>query len=163
MNFFSKCKSFLLLNKKTKVLFCEAFIFLGWARVLKMKKFSRIAPGLGEYMGETHHDVIESERQIIKDISSAIHLMSRYTFWESQCLVKGIAGLKMLERREIDSTLYLGTTREIDGKLVAHAWLRSGPFYVSGAEEMKRFTVVSMFAKRTGSKKGESHEKRMRS
>ncbi|MGG7620206.1 lasso peptide biosynthesis B2 protein [Bacillus coreaensis] len=162
MKWFSKCKYFLLLETKTKILLCEAFIFLGWARILKLRNFSLVVPILGDYMEETHHDLIESQRQIIRDISSAIHLMSKYTFWESQCLVKGIAGLKMLERRKIDSTLYLGTAREIDGKLIAHAWLRSGPFYVSGAEEMKRFTVVSMFAKRTDSKKGESHEERMR-
>ncbi len=148
MKLFSKLKTLVLLDKKTKLLFFEAFIFLGWARILKVRRFSQIAPSLGEYMIESHHDVIESERQIIKDISNAIHHMSKYTLWESQCLVKGIAGIKMLERRKIDSTLYLGTARERDGHLVAHAWLRSGPFYISGAEEMKRFTVVSMFAKR---------------
>ena len=38
--------------------------------------------------------------------------MSRYTFWESQCLVKAIAGMKMLERRHIESTLYLGTAKD---------------------------------------------------
>ena len=54
--------------------------------------------------------------------------MSKYTFWESQCLVKAIAGMKMLERRQIESTLYLGTAKDELGKLIAHAWLRSGPF-----------------------------------
>lgn len=77
--------------------------------------------------------------------------MSKYTLWESQCLVKAIAGMMMLERRGIDSTIYLGTTRDEDGKMIAHAWLRSGPFYVSGSEGMKQFTVVGMFAKRVSS------------
>ena len=31
------------------------------------------------------------------------------------------------------------------GRLIAHAWLRSGPFYVTGAEEMGMFTVVAAF------------------
>ena len=72
--------------------------------------------------------------------------MSRYTFWESECLVKAMAGMKMLERRGIESTLYLGTAKDETG-LIAHAWLRSGTFYVSGAEVMERFTVVAQFAK----------------
>ena len=29
-----------------------------------------------------------------------------------------------------------------NGELIAHAWLRSGPFYITGAEVMERFTVV---------------------
>ena len=77
-------------------------------------------------------------------------MMSRYTFWESQCLVKAIAAMKMLEKRQIESTLYLGTAKDETGNMIAHAWLRSGPFYITGVEEMKRFTVVSKFAKRIG-------------
>ena len=68
----------------------------------------------------------------LSNISQAIHIMSRYTFWESQCLVKAIAAMKMLERRQIESTLYLGTAKDENGKLIAHAWLRSGPFYING-------------------------------
>ncbi len=83
----------------------------------------------------------------LKNVANAIRIMSNYTFWESQCLVKAIAGMKMLERRHIDCTLYLGTARDEKGSMIAHAWLRSGNFYVSGAEGMERFTVVGMFAK----------------
>ena len=54
--------------------------------------------------------------------------MSKYTFWESQCLVKAIAGMKMLERRNIESTLYLGTAKDAKGQMYrSDAWLRSGP------------------------------------
>ena len=54
----------------------------------------------------------------------------------------------MLERRNIDSTLYLGTAKDYQGQFIAHAWLRSGPFYLTGAEEMGRFIVVGKFAKK---------------
>ena len=52
----------------------------------------------------------------LASISQAIHLMSRYTFWESECLVKAIAGMKMLEKRNIESTLYLGTAKDENGE-----------------------------------------------
>jgi hypothetical protein len=55
--------------------------------------------------------------------------------------------MKMLERRNIESTVYLGTAKDENGKLIAHAWLRSGSFILTGSEEMSRFVVVSKFAK----------------
>jgi hypothetical protein len=136
------------LDPKTKLIFLEAYLFLAWARILKMMPFSKVAPTLGNHMKETSQKYIESNNDILKDVSYALHIVSSYTFWESQCLVKAFAGMKMLHRRGIESTLYLGTTRDETGKMIAHAWLRSGPFYISGAEGMEKFTVVSMFAKR---------------
>ncbi|MDQ0242537.1 hypothetical protein J2S09_000073 [Bacillus fengqiuensis] len=97
-------------------------------------------------MAETTTIDNPSHRENIRFVSDAIHIMSRYTFWESMCLVKAIAGMKMLQRRQIESTLYLGTARDEEGKMIAHAWLRSGSYFVSGAEEKDRFTVVAKFA-----------------
>ncbi len=76
--------------------------------------------------------------------------MSRHTWWESQCLVMAIAAMKMLDRRGIESTLYLGTARDADGKMIAHAWLRSGNIYLTGFEEMRKFTVVGKFGNAAG-------------
>ncbi|WP_459500046.1 lasso peptide biosynthesis B2 protein [Bacillus sp. C1] len=148
MNIVKRLRIFLLLDTKTKLLLIEAFIFLGWARVLKSISFSKVAPSLGDYMNETSFTHIQLHRDTLKNVSHAICIMSRYTLWESQCLVKAIAGMKMLEKRQIESTLYLGTAKDDSGKLIAHAWLRSGPCYITGAEGMEKFTVVGTFAKR---------------
>ncbi|HDR7686142.1 lasso peptide biosynthesis B2 protein [Bacillus toyonensis] len=148
MNIVKRLRVFLLLNMETKLLFLETFIFLGWARVLKSITFSKVAPSLGDYMNETSVAQIQQHEDTLKEVSEAISIMSRYTFWESQCLVKAIAGMKMLEKRDIESTLYLGTAKDNSGALIAHAWLRSGSFYVTGSEGMEKFTVVGSFAKR---------------
>ncbi|PGK39345.1 stage V sporulation protein S [Bacillus anthracis] len=148
MNIVKRLRVFLALNMETKLLFLEAFIFLGWARVLKSITFSKVAPSLGDYMNETSVAQIQQQGDTLKKVSEAISIMSRYTFWESQCLVKAIAGMKMLEKRHIESTLYLGTAKDNNGELIAHAWLRSGSFYVTGSEGMEKFTVVGSFAKR---------------
>lgn len=155
MKIVKKMMSFFKLSFDTKLLFIEAFILLGWARILKMIPFSKLAPTLGSHMEETTYHPINIDRKQIKKVSTAIHVMSRYTFWESQCLVKAIAGMKMLNRRKIESTLYLGTARDEQGKMVAHAWLRSGPLYISGSEGMEKFTVVSIFAKKVKQKEYE--------
>lgn len=160
MSILIKVKAFFGLDRKTKLLFAEAFFYLAWGRYLKRKAFFKIAPSLGAQMGETSFKTDPSSLQFSKNVSSAIHVMSRYTFWESACLVKAIAAMKMLEKRKVESTLYLGTAKGETGKLIAHAWLRSGSFYVSGSEEMERFTVVAKFAKEInmGKREGASYD-----
>lgn len=144
-----KLRTFLSLNWKMKKLLFECYLYLGWARILKIISFSKVAPTLGIQMEETTFALNSTNKEMLSNISQTIHIVSRYTFWESQCLVKAIAAMKMLERRRIESTLYLGTTKDEKGKLVAHAWLRSGPFYLTGFEGMDKFTVVSKFAKKS--------------
>ncbi|MCQ6275269.1 lasso peptide biosynthesis B2 protein [Bacillus sp. V3B] len=148
MSIVKKISMFLSLNTNKKLLFLEAFLLLGWARILKGISFSKVAPSLGEHMNETSIKHLESNTKILKQVSEAIHIMSRHTFWESECLVKAIAAMKMLERRKIESTLYLGTAKDEAGKFIAHAWLRSGSFYITGSEGMEKFTVVGKFAKK---------------
>ncbi|MEW5552008.1 lasso peptide biosynthesis B2 protein [Peribacillus frigoritolerans] len=151
MNIVKKAQTFLRLNFKTKLLYIEAFLHLGRARYLKSISFSKVAPTLGEQMKESSYELIAADKEILANVSRAINIMSRYTIWESQCLVKAMAAMKMLEKRKIDSTLYLGTAKDENGGLIAHAWLRSGPFYITGAEVMDRFTVVSNFSKKNKS------------
>ncbi|MGJ9382801.1 lasso peptide biosynthesis B2 protein [Salipaludibacillus sp. CF4.18] len=150
-----KIKLFLSFDSEMKRLLIEAFIYLGWARILKKMPFSKIAPSLGEHMQETTYSSNNNTKETLSRVSQAIHLMSRYTIWESQCLVKAIAAMKMLEKREIESTLYLGTGKDESGAFAAHAWLRSGPYYISGSEGMEKFTVVSIFAKKISLKHSE--------
>jgi Transglutaminase-like superfamily len=140
-----KLKLFLSLDYKTKRLLFEVYLNLGWARILKALPFSKVAPSLGEYMSETAY-TSDDHTVVLKQISSAIKIMSKYTFWESQCLVKAMAAMNMLKRRNIENTLYLGTGKDENGKLIAHAWLRSGSVYLTGSEGMERFTIVGTFA-----------------
>jgi hypothetical protein len=148
MRFIKRAKFFLSFDMKMKLLLVEAFLLLGWARILKGKSFKKIAPSLGDYMVETSFKMEESSKKILKNISDAVTIMSRNTTWESMCLVQAIAAMKMLERRNIESTIYFGTSKDKTGKLIAHAWLRSGPFYITGADGMNQFVVVSKFAKK---------------
>nr|WP_052476273.1 lasso peptide biosynthesis B2 protein [Cohnella kolymensis] len=131
------------------LLFVEAFFFLGWARLLLVvMPFSKVAATLGASTQETPHTIPNTIQPALIQVHNAIGIVSNHTMWESKCLVKAIAALKMLERRRIESTLYLGAARDEQGRMIAHAWLRSGSFCVTGMEGMHRFTVVGKFAKR---------------
>ena len=59
---------------------------------------------------------------------------------------QALAARWMLKRRRIPSTLYFGMAKDEDGRLTAHAWLRSGSQTLTGAEEQDGFTVLATFA-----------------
>ncbi|WP_078432603.1 lasso peptide biosynthesis B2 protein [Metabacillus halosaccharovorans] len=154
MNSLRRIKIFLFMGKKSQFLFIEALFYLGIARILKSLPFHRIVHLLGEENKETIYQTTISltDRKTLIEISQAINTMSRYTLWESMCLVKAIACMKMLERRQFSCTLYFGTAKDHTGRMIAHAWLRSGPYYLTGYEEKEKFTVVSKFANNLGEK-----------
>ncbi|MFD0682138.1 MULTISPECIES: lasso peptide biosynthesis B2 protein [unclassified Paenibacillus] len=145
-----KLRKFFSLDWRTMLLFIEAFIYLGWARYLVYQPFKKIAPSLGSHLEETPQATNDKNKDALKNVHYAIHTISNHTFWDSKCLVRAFAGMRMLQRRGIESTLYLGTAKEESGKMIAHAWLRSGSFIVTGVEGMERFTVVGTFARRIG-------------
>ncbi|CAM3268672.1 lasso peptide biosynthesis B2 protein [Paenibacillus lupini] len=146
----SRFRKFLASDRAFKLMLLEAFFYLGWARILKAIPFAKVAPSLGSSMKETSFTTAPEDEEIIHKIGRSIRIMSRYTLWESKCLVMAIACMKMLEKRRVESTLYLGTMKNDNGKLSAHAWLRTGPYYVTGAEIMNRYTVVGVFGKVPG-------------
>ncbi|UOE96356.1 lasso peptide biosynthesis B2 protein [Alkalihalobacillus sp. LMS39] len=126
----------------------EAYFLLGWARIIKLVPFSKVAPTLGEHMNETSYTHDSKGKEVQMQVADTITIMSRYTFWESKCLVQAIAAMKMLKRRKIESTLYLGTGKDEGGNMIAHAWLRSGPYVITGSEGKEHFTVVATFAQK---------------
>ncbi|MFD0961419.1 lasso peptide biosynthesis B2 protein [Paenibacillus chungangensis] len=145
-----KLQALIRLDVRTLLLFTEAYLMLAAAKLQLYRPFAKVAGTLGYKRQETHKEIPLEHIRTIKHITSAIAIMSRYTPWDSQCLVRAIAGMRMLKRRRIPGTLYLGTAKDDDGNLIAHAWLRSGPLYISGADVMKDFTVVESFASASG-------------
>ncbi|WP_191556874.1 lasso peptide biosynthesis B2 protein [Metabacillus idriensis] len=146
----TRVKNILTLNRQMKLLIVEALIFLAIARIVKGLPFSKTSKYLGEMNKESSITNYQANIDTLKNISSAIHFASKYAPWETMCLVRAIASMKMLERRGIESTLYLGTSRNNVKELTAHAWLRSGNYYVTGADERHLFTITCTFAKRLG-------------
>jgi hypothetical protein len=130
-----------------RTILLEALFWLGIARlVILMLPFRWVEPALGKRMAESPTDALPQDPQQLKQVAWAVNTMSRYTPWQSKCLVQAMAAKRMLQSRKIVSTLYLGVTRSNPKPLEAHAWLRSGPVYVTGGEGHKHFTVVAMFA-----------------
>lgn len=142
-----KLKKFLALNRAKKLLLVEAVVALARGRVMVWLPFSKVAPSLGFHMKETPLAANAEEARKVRQVTRAIALMHRHTPWQTHCLARAFAGMNMLKRRGIESTLYLGTGKDENGKMIAHAWLRSGEIYVTGDDVMDQFTVVATYAK----------------
>ena len=143
----------MLLIRKLRTLYrcspllIEAFVLLGIARlIILILPFRWLEPYLGKRMVESTLDELSKDPQQIRQIAWAVNKISNFTPWQSKCLVQAIAAKRMLQSRQIVSTLYLGVTKNNSQQLEAHAWLRSGSIYLTGGQGHKHFTVVAMFA-----------------
>lgn len=85
---------------------------------------------------------------IAERVAWAVEAVRWATPWDSNCLARSLAGKRLLQRRGVDSTLYLGVRKKDPRSLVAHAWLRCGERYITGAPEHSNYTVVSTFAEK---------------
>ncbi|MCM3127342.1 lasso peptide biosynthesis B2 protein [Paenibacillus provencensis] len=139
-------RSFTKQKPAMRKLIIEAFFYLAYARVINLRPFSKVAQMLGCENEETSYDQSSVLDPVRLRVAKAIDMTAKHTPWRSECLVTSIAGMRMLNRRNIESTLYLGVARNESGGMNAHAWLRSGPMYVAGADGIEKYTVVGMFS-----------------
>lgn len=102
-----------------------------------------------KHWGEEGKESVEKEtREIYKYAASVSRIVNRIctkTSWESKCLVRALTAQKLLKRKRIHSTMYLGCKMD-EGKMVAHAWLRCGEMYVTGGNGVSDgYAVVDKF------------------
>jgi len=110
-----------------------------YAAVARFRVFffpgNRLHRYLGEKGVETGTGIPETEQlKKIALVSRRVTRVAERVPWESKCLVQAMVAQRLLRGFCIESTLYLGVGRNKDDndKMVAHAWLRSGPYYVVG-------------------------------
>lgn len=128
-------------------LLLEALLWLELTRwALLTVPFKYIAHHLGRHMTESDSEVDSTTAAQAQRIGWAVRAVACRTLWKSTCLTQAIAAKRMLRRRGIFSTLYLGLTKDDDRELQAHAWLRCGSHILTGEPSHQRFAVVSTFA-----------------
>ncbi len=138
---------FFALSWRDQRLFMEAFCLTGVVRLtILLLPFRWLAPFLGKHMMESPTKEGVVKLAAAQRIGRVVETVSRYTPWESKCLVQAIVGKIMLRQRGINNTLYLGVGRNEGKSLVAHAWLRCGERIITGGRGRERFAMVGKFA-----------------
>jgi hypothetical protein len=142
-----KIRGFIGMNWQDKRLFFEAFIITGVARgAILFVKFNKLKKYLGEHNNESAMEVNLDVYDITARVGRAVVKASKYTPWESKCLVQAIAVQRMLKSRNISTTIYLGVNKGKDNIMQAHAWSRVGEMIVTGGEVKDNFAQVSKFS-----------------
>ncbi len=83
--------------------------------------------------------------RVAYDVGRRIDRVCDKTYWESKCLIKALTAQRILYKKDIKTTMYLGLMRE-DTELKAHAWLRCGQLYVTGGNG-EGYSIVAKFSK----------------
>lgn len=119
-----------------------------WVRLcVRLLPFRWIAPSLGRQGGPYTSPAHASSHTAssIRQVQDAIAAAVRNLPGQTVCLPQAIAAQRMLHRRGVQGTLYLGTRRE-NGELHFHAWLKHAHLFVTGAFPEGQFTVLTSFA-----------------
>lgn len=79
-----------------------------------------------------------------RTMARAVAIWGRRVPWRAVCFQRGLAIVLMLRRRRLAARLYYGA-RRIDGRLVAHVWVRSGATDVIGCEDVSAYGLLAVF------------------
>jgi hypothetical protein len=143
----SKIKVFSRLSFASKRLLFEALLYSAVARaVILLIPFKKYRKYFGRVNEETPLDINREQYIVIRTVEWAVKAVCLRTPWESKCLVQALTAQRMLKKREIASTLYLGVNKNVKDNLSAHAWLRSGQVYVTGGYNKDEFVQVAKFS-----------------
>jgi len=85
------------------------------------------------------------EVELIKTIRKGITRISKRFPFEVSCYPQAIAAKKMLNRRHLKSTLYLGARKNANGQMEGHAWLRCSDYNVTGKLNYKTYTIINSY------------------
>ncbi len=127
------------------LLLAESLFMLTTATLARrLLPFRWLVRTLGQSQRELPPDHGPHEANLSLRVSRGLDAAAARLPWPTTCLERAIAAKWMLRRRRVPCTLYLGVRRSAAG-LDAHAWLRSGPTIVTGAQAEGGKDEASLF------------------
>ncbi len=79
-------------------------------------------------------------------IGRFITKVSRFTPWQSKCLVQALVAKILFRRFKIMNNMFIGVGFDDKGKFIAHTWIDVGGVTVLGGVDNTRFKIMSSFA-----------------
>ncbi len=123
----------------------QAWIYSAFFRIqILYRKSDKLKDDWGIRGEESPEDAGIEEYRYAKKVSYAVNQVCNKTKWESKCLVRALTAQRLLKKKGIQSTMYLGCGLDENGNMIAHAWLRCGKMYVTGGDG-KEYAMVDKF------------------
>lgn len=143
--------AFLSAPMKRKLLALEAAAELARARVDTLRHASRYTRFLGSF-GEQTQVVREDQQTRAVEIGDIVARVAARMPFRALCLQQALAVRRMLARRSVPTTVYLGLAQDAGMRSdptageAAHAWVKTGDRVISGDTDLERFVVVGAFS-----------------
>lgn len=144
-------RKFLQLDREHKRLFLQAWSRLAGVRFeLRSRPFKELTAGLTLHRPPFEPPGLSAEAmEQARRVGWAVRAASRFTPWQSTCLVQVLAAQRMLQERLLPGAFYIGAApgageAGAEG-LDAHAWLKCGNTFITGEAGHARYAVVSVF------------------
>ncbi len=149
---------FLAAPAGTKLMAFEAAFELVLARMNTLRSARKFTGALGQHEGQPIA-ADDQQQERAASIGHVVELTARVMPFRAVCLQQAIALRRMLRRRDIPATVYLGvlpdTGQAASGgaiagdhlPMAAHAWVKSGDRVVNGRiADLNRYVVLGMFS-----------------
>ena len=135
--------------KHRPALLVEALLWLTIARLLvSMLPFRRVAALLGLEECPQLRPPRPENAATLEAVAWVIPAVARQLPWTSTCLVRALAGNRLLRRRDVLAPLHLGARASGDRTLLAHAWLSAGGRILLGEREAGHCRTLALFETR---------------
>lgn len=72
------------------------------------------------------------KKQIAARVQTAVTRVDRYVPWGTECYTQALTAKLMLRRRKVSTILIVGFRKETSAEIEGHAWLKIGPYYITG-------------------------------
>ena len=139
-----KLCTLLALDRRDRVATFEALSALAAAQAMvsivpPRKWRDRFAP----FSPQAGSDAIgKNQLEPVRRVRFAIARAARNLPTDPNCLPQALAARRMLERRGIESSLFIAAERDTEGKTHFHAWLKVGSEWVTGLCGKERYALL---------------------
>lgn len=133
-------------TNKTRILTIQIIIMSAFIRMaILIVPMDKLEKHFGKMGKESPFEECYENCRTAYLIGKRVERVCDKTPWKSKCLVKALVAQKLIFKKGIHTTLYLGVEKA-DTKMTAHAWLRCGDVYITGGDGGKN-AVVARFLK----------------
>jgi len=80
----------------------------------------------------SENDISMECREKLIRVKTAVARCNRYAPWNTECLTQALTAKKMLKARKVNSLLIIGFRKDGKGEIGGHAWLKMGPYFITG-------------------------------
>lgn len=91
-------------------------------------------------------DSISINMALVKDISFAISVMSKYTPWENVCRHQAYQAMLLCRFYRIPYQIFVGFKKSDEGKIEGHAWTMVNGEIITGFCKVEEYTIQAIYS-----------------